>query len=241
MADGATLDQELGQLLEQETFPPPDEFRERAVVLGPVDLRRGRGGPRGLLGRAGRRRCTGSSTGTRCSTGRTRRSPSGSSAGKLNVSYNCLDRHVEAGRATASPSTGAARRARSATSPTRELHADVQRFANALKDRGIGAGRRRRDLPADDPRGRRRDARLRAHRRGPQRRLRRLLARVGARADGVLRGQGADHRRRRPAQGQDRADQGSGRRGRCPTCRASSCATPAPTRRWRTRTPGSTS
>ena len=31
MADGATLDQELGQLLEQETFPPPDEFRERAV------------------------------------------------------------------------------------------------------------------------------------------------------------------------------------------------------------------
>ena len=33
MADGATLGQELDQLLEQETFPPPDEFRERALRL----------------------------------------------------------------------------------------------------------------------------------------------------------------------------------------------------------------
>ena len=65
-------------------------------------------------------------------------------------------------------------------SRTRELLADVQRFANALKARGIGAGRRRRDLPADDPRGRRRDARLRADRRAAQRRLRRLQRRVGA-------------------------------------------------------------
>ena len=28
MANSATLDQELGQLLEQDTFPPPDEFRD---------------------------------------------------------------------------------------------------------------------------------------------------------------------------------------------------------------------
>jgi hypothetical protein len=33
----------------------------------------------------------------RCSTTPTRRSTSGSSGGKLNVAYNCLDRHVEAG------------------------------------------------------------------------------------------------------------------------------------------------
>ena len=38
--------------------------------------------------------------------------------GQLNVSYNCLDRHVEAGRGDASRSTGAASRASSATSPT---------------------------------------------------------------------------------------------------------------------------
>ena len=74
-------------------------------------------------------------------------------------------------------------------------------------------GRRRRDLPADDPRGRGRDARVRAHRRDPQRRLRRLLGRVGQGAHGVLRGEGARDRRRRPPQGQDRGDQGAGRRG----------------------------
>ena len=86
----------------------------------------------------------------------------------------------------------------------------------ALRQRAQGRRRRgrrhRRDLPADDPRGRRRDARLRPHRRPPQRRLRRLLGRGGAGADGVLRGEGAGHRRRRPAQGQDGADQAAGRR-----------------------------
>ena len=35
MADGATLDQELGQLREQEPFPPPDAFRERALYSAP--------------------------------------------------------------------------------------------------------------------------------------------------------------------------------------------------------------
>ena len=74
-------------------------------------------------------------------------------------------------------------------------------------------GRRGGDLPADDPRGRRGDARVRAHRRSAQRRLRRLLRGGGARAHGVLRGEGADHRRRRRAQGQDGAGQGPRGRG----------------------------
>jgi hypothetical protein len=39
--------------------------------------------------------------------------------GKLNVSYNCVDRHVEAGAAIASRSTGPARRASSGRSRTR--------------------------------------------------------------------------------------------------------------------------
>ena len=85
------------------------------------------------------------------------------------------------------------------------------RRRRAVRQRAEGPrdqeGRRRRDLPADDPRGGRRDARLRAHRRAAQRRLRRLLAGGGPRADGVLRGQGADHRRWRRTQGHDRTDQ----------------------------------
>ena len=87
----------------------------------------------------------------------------------------------------------------------------------ALRQRAQGPGHRQggrgRDLPADDPGGGRRDARLHAHRRRPQRRVRRLQRHVRARADGVLRGQGARHGRRRATQGQDRADQAGGRRG----------------------------
>ena len=85
----------------------------------------------------------------------------------------------------------------------------------ALRQRPQGPrraeGRRGRDLPADDPRGRRRDAGLRPDRRPPQRRLRRLQRRVGGRADVVQSGQGPGHRRRRPPQGQDGADQADGR------------------------------
>ena len=55
---------------------------------------------------------------------------------------------------------------------------------------------------------------LRADRRDPQRRLRRLLARVGARAHGVLRGEGARHRRRDAAPRRAAADEGEGRRHR---------------------------
>ena len=132
--------------------------------------------------------------------------------GKLNASHNCLDRHVEAGRGDRVAYHWRGEEGEERDVTYAELHRDVQRFANALKDLGIERRRRRRDLPADDPRGRRRDARVRADRRAAQRRLRRLLRRVGARADGVLRGEGADHRRRRAPQGQDGADQAAGRR-----------------------------
>ena len=60
--------------------------------------------------------------------------------GTLNVSYNCLDRHVIAGRASASPSTGAVRTGRSATSPTCSCWREVERFANALKELGVEKG-----------------------------------------------------------------------------------------------------
>ncbi len=86
----------------------------------------------------------------------------------------------------------------------------LRQRAEGPRDRGR---RRRRHLPADDPRGRRGHARLRAHRRAAQRRLRRLQRRVGQGAHGVLQRQGARHRRRGAPQGQDGADQAGRRRG----------------------------
>ncbi len=133
--------------------------------------------------------------------------------GKLNASYNCLDRHVEAGLGDRVAYHWRGEEGEERDVTYAELLADVQRFANALRDHGIGKGDVVGIYLPMIPEVVGRDARLRADRRAPQRRLRRLLGRGGAGADGVLRREGAGHRRRRAAQGQDRADQGGGRRG----------------------------
>jgi len=63
--------------------------------------------------------------------------------GRLNVSYNCLDRHLESrGDQTAIlwEADDPDQPGRAVT--YRELHADVNRFANVLKDRGVKKGDR---------------------------------------------------------------------------------------------------
>ena len=74
-------------------------------------------------------------------------------------------------------------------------------------------GRPRHHLHADDPRGGHRHARLRAHRRHPLGRVRRLLARQPRRPHRRLRQQHRHHRRRGPARRQAGAAQGQRRRG----------------------------
>ena len=109
--------------------------------------------------------------------------------GVLNVSANCLDRHLAEARRPDRDDLGA-RRSR-AEEPRRftyrELHAEVCRFANVLKAQGVDEGRPRHHLHADDPRGGVRDARLRADRRDPFGGVRRLLARGAGRAHHRLR------------------------------------------------------
>jgi acetyl-CoA synthetase len=60
--------------------------------------------------------------------------------GRLNASYNCLDRHVEAGNGgrVAYHWRGEEGEERDVTYA--DLHRDVQRFANALKDLNVGKG-----------------------------------------------------------------------------------------------------
>ena len=151
--------------------------------------------------------------------------------GKLNVSYNCLDRHVEAGNGDRVAFHWRGEEGEERDVTYADLLRDVQRFANALKDRGIEKG----DvvgiylpmIPEVVV------AMLACARIGAPHNVvfGGFSRRVGQRAHGVLRGQGADHRRRRAAQGQDRADQGGGRRGAWATStrsrRSSSSATPA--------------
>ncbi len=63
--------------------------------------------------------------------------------GKLNVCYNCVDRHVEAGRGDATALIWEGNDpADNKTYTYAQLHAEVQRAANALKDLGIEKGDR---------------------------------------------------------------------------------------------------
>jgi acetyl-CoA synthetase len=60
--------------------------------------------------------------------------------GTLNVSYNCLDRHVEAGRGDRVAFHWAGEEGEQRAITYAELLRDVQKFANALKTLGVGKG-----------------------------------------------------------------------------------------------------
>ena len=60
--------------------------------------------------------------------------------GTLNVSYNCLDRHVEAGRGDRVAFYWAGEEGEERAITYSELHRDVQRLANALKELGVDKG-----------------------------------------------------------------------------------------------------
>ena len=60
--------------------------------------------------------------------------------GKLNVSYNCLDRHVEAGRGGRVAFYWAGENGEDGAVTYAELHRDVQLLANGLKGLGVGKG-----------------------------------------------------------------------------------------------------
>jgi len=60
--------------------------------------------------------------------------------GQLNVSYNCVDRHVEAGRGDRVAFHWHGEEGDTRTITYADLHRDVQLFANALKDLGVRKG-----------------------------------------------------------------------------------------------------
>src|SRR3984957_17628169 len=59
------------------------------------------------------------------------------SDGKINASYNCLDRHVEAGNGDRVAFHWRGEEGDERDITYTDLHRDVQRFANALKDLGV--------------------------------------------------------------------------------------------------------
>ena len=102
--------------------------------------------------------------------------------GKLNASVNCLDRHVRTARRNKAAIIWEGEPGDRRTLTYFDLYREVCQFANVLKSLGVKKGDRVALYLPLDPRARDRDARLRAHRRRPQRRLRRLQRRVAARS-----------------------------------------------------------
>jgi len=191
--EAGSLEHELEEMLEIERFEPAEEFRERALWSDPAIYEEAAADPEAWWTSQARELLDWE---TEPSQGLDDSNPpfyKWFADGRLNASANCLDRHVEVGIGDRVAFHWRGEEGEQRDVTYADLHRDVQRFANALKDLGVEKG----DVvgtTSDDPRGRRRDARLRPDRRPPQRRLRRLLGRVGAGADGVLCGEGPGHR-----------------------------------------------
>ena len=116
--EGEELDNELASLLEVERFEPPAEFREHALLSDPAVYEQAAADPQAWWA-AQAAQLDWFQPWTRVLDDENPPFYKWFTGGTLNVSYNCLDRHVMRAAASASRCTGAARTARSATSPTR--------------------------------------------------------------------------------------------------------------------------
>jgi acetyl-CoA synthetase len=96
MPVGEQLDRELAELLEVEQFAPPHEFRERALLKDPAIYEQAAQDPEGWWARQAEQLHWFSGWDTVLDD----RNPPFYKwfvGGTLNASFNCLDRHVEAG------------------------------------------------------------------------------------------------------------------------------------------------
>ena len=164
----AAADQNLDSILrEDRVFPPPPEFAAKAHV-GSLDdyealYARSIADPEGLLGQVPRRNCIG----LRLDQGAGRNLPWAKwfVGGKINLCYNCVDRHALSVKRQGCDPLG--RRARRSTQA--QLWRAAGRGAE-VRQCPQGArreeGRPRRHLYGNDSRAGDRTSRLRAHRRG---------------------------------------------------------------------------
>jgi acetyl-CoA synthetase len=133
------LEEELAALLEVERFEPPAEFRANALLNDPRVYQEAERDWQGWWERQAREL----HWFTPWEQVLDDSNPPFYKwfvGGTLNVSYNCLDRHVEAGRGDRVAFYWHGEEGDSRAITYAELHRDVQRFANALKALGIGTG-----------------------------------------------------------------------------------------------------
>jgi acetyl-CoA synthetase len=137
--DAEELERVLDDLMEVETFDPPAQFREQALIRDSDIYAQANADPEAYwAGRA--RELHWHRPFTKVLDDSNPPFFKWFADGELNVSYNCVDRHVEAGHGdrVAYHWHGEEGEARAITYA--DLHRDVQRLASGLKDLGVALG-----------------------------------------------------------------------------------------------------
>jgi acetyl-CoA synthetase len=133
------LERELAGLLDVERFPPPEEFRKRALLSDPSVYEEAEADWQGWWVKQAEEL----HWFKRWDQVLDDSNPPFYKwfvGGQLNVSYNCLDRHVEAGRGDKVAFNWLGEDGSERKVTYADLLADVERFANALKNLGIQKG-----------------------------------------------------------------------------------------------------
>jgi acetyl-CoA synthetase len=139
MADGTTLEAQLEELLDVESFEPPEDFRKQANVTDESLYEAAEKDPEGFWAEQAEA-LDWAQPWSRVLDWSNPPFAKWFVDGKLNVSHNCVDRHVEAGNGDRVAFHWRGEEGEERDITYADLHRDVQRFANALKDRGIGKG-----------------------------------------------------------------------------------------------------
>jgi acetyl-CoA synthetase len=136
----SSLEGEIEAMLEVESFEPPAAFKERALWSDPEIYEEAAADPEAWW----------SAQATELLDWHTEPTQGLNDSnppffrwfedGRLNASHNCLDRHVEAGNGDRVAYHWRGEEGEERDVTYAELHADVQRFANALTDQGVQKG-----------------------------------------------------------------------------------------------------
>src|SRR3954462_15215251 len=138
-ASSEHIEQEIQEQLDQEIFEPPSEFVEKALISDESVYDEAASDPVGWW----EKQAEALHWFERWNTGLDESNApfyKWFTGGKLNASYNCLDRHIEDGKGDKVAFHWRGEEGEERDVTYADLHRDVQKLANALKDRGIGKG-----------------------------------------------------------------------------------------------------
>jgi acetyl-CoA synthetase len=136
----SSLEGQLSELLEVESFEPPEEFRSRALLSDPAIYEQAAADPEAWWLEQSKQLLDWAQEPSESLDDSNPPFYKWFADGKLNASANCLDRHVEAGRGERVAFHWRGEEGEERDITYAELLADTQRFANALKDVGVEAG-----------------------------------------------------------------------------------------------------